>query len=93
MSGAVLANTALVFQVYTLCGGTSLVYSQNFTTTNSDVDLGTITPNLGDLVTVTGVVVDCNNAPVTDGWVIMQITNVTWQMPIVNGNICARGEC
>ena len=93
VSGAVLANTALVFQVYTLCGGTSLVYSQNFTTTNSDVDLGTITANLGDLVTVTGVVVDCNNAPVTDGWVIMQIANVTWQMPIVNGNICARGEC
>ena len=87
VSGAVLANTALVLQVYTLCGGTNLVYSQNFTTTNSDVDLGTITANLGDLVTVTGSVVDCNNAPVTDGWVIMKIANVTWQMPVVNGNI------
>jgi hypothetical protein len=87
VSGAVLANTALVMEVYTVCGGINLVYSQNINTTNSDVDLGTITANLGDLVTVTGTVVDCNNAPVTDGWVIMKIANVTWRMPVDNGNI------
>ncbi|HPH84779.1 MAG TPA: carboxypeptidase-like regulatory domain-containing protein [Ferruginibacter sp.] len=87
VSGAVLANTELVLQVYTLCGGTSLVYSQNFTTTNSDVDMGTISANLGDLVTVTGRVVDCNNVPITDGWVLLWIANVTWHMPVVNGNI------
>lgn len=87
VSGAILANTELVFQVYTICGGTNLVYSQNITTTNSDVDLGTITANLGDLVTVTGSVVDCGGAPVTDGWVILKIANVTWHAPVVNGNI------
>ena len=87
VSGAVLANTALVFQVYTVCGGINLVYSQNITTTNSDVDLGTIIANLGDLLIVTGSVVDCNNTPVTDGWVLLRIANVTWHAPIVNGNI------
>ncbi len=87
VSGAILANTALIFEVYTVCGGINLVYSQNITTTNSDIDLGTISANLGDLVTVTGNVVDCNNLPVTDGWVLMRIENVTWHMPVVNGNI------
>jgi hypothetical protein len=87
VSGAVLANTSLVMEVYTVCGGINLVYSQNINTTDTDVDLGTITANLGDLVKVTGNVVDCDGAPVTDGWVIMKIANVTWRMPVQNGNI------
>ncbi|MFT3909905.1 MAG: carboxypeptidase-like regulatory domain-containing protein [Ferruginibacter sp.] len=87
VSGAILANTDLIFEVYTVCGGVNLVYSQNFTTTNSNVDLGTITANLGDLLIVTGSVVDCNNAPVTDGWVLLRIANVTWHAPITNGTI------
>lgn len=87
ISGAVLANTAMVMEVYTVCGGINLVYSQNINTADADIDLGTITANLGDLVKVTGNVVDCNGAPVTDGWVIMKIANVTWHMPVENGNI------
>lgn len=87
VSGAILANTDLVFQIYTVCGGVNLVYSQNFTTTNSDVDFGTISANLGDLVTVTGSVVDCNNVPISDGWVTIMIANVIWRMPVVNGYI------
>ncbi|MCP9750708.1 carboxypeptidase-like regulatory domain-containing protein [Ferruginibacter sp. HRS2-29] len=87
VSGAVLANTALVMEVYTVCGGINLVYSQNINATTSDIDLGTITANLGDIVKITARVVDCNGAAVTDGWVLLRIANVTWHMPVVNGDV------
>jgi hypothetical protein len=86
VSGAVLANTALVLELYSICDGTSLVYTQNFTTTNNDIDLGTIAANLGDLVTITGTAVNCNNAPVTDGWVRLFIGVTSYRLPITNGS-------
>lgn len=90
-SGGVPANTPLLLEVYNTCGSAVQVLSQNFTTTNADIDLGTITANLGDQVTVTGTVVNCSNAPVSDGMIIMYVSNTpnsktVYNTPVTNGS-------
>ena len=68
ISGAVPANHSLVLDVLTTCAVSA--YSHPFTTNASDIDLGELTGNLGQgLVTLTASVVDCENQPVTNGYV------------------------
>lgn len=84
VSGAVPANANLTFSVLTPCALES--YSYNFTTTSGDVDLGTVTGNLGQsMVTITGNVVDCNNLPVTNGYIQTFDNGLFNRSAIVNG--------
>jgi hypothetical protein len=68
VTGAVPANASLTLSVLTPCALES--YSNNFNTNSSNIDLGTITGNLGQsLVTITGTATNCSGQPVTDGYI------------------------
>lgn len=82
--GSVMANTNFVLKVITPCATDA--YSHNFNTANSDIDLGTFTGNMGQgLVTITGTALDCNNLPVTNGYVQTYDNGFYNRVPIVNG--------
>jgi len=68
ITGAVFANSNLVLDILTPCALTA--YSHEFATTATDIDLGTLTGNLGqNTVTLNGTVTNCDNQPVADGYV------------------------
>ena len=72
VSGQIPANTQLLLEVFNSYYCSTPVYSQNFTTTNVNVSLGVIIIPTGiNLATISGTVTDCNNNPVTDGYIIM----------------------
>lgn len=71
--GAVPNNSSLKLEIYTDFSCGTPVYTQTFSTTNTNISLGTITIPIGsvNLANVTGTVTDCSNAPVTNGYVMM----------------------
>ena len=90
VSGGVPANTSFVLNVMTTCSNNS--YNHFFTTTNSDIDLGSITGNLGQsLVTLTGTATNCTGQPVTDGYVQTYDNGFYNRIPVVNGNFTFSG--
>jgi hypothetical protein len=90
VSGAVPANNSLVLSVLTTCALES--YSYSFTSANSAVDLGTITGNMGQgLVTISGSVVNCNNQPVTNGYIQTFDNGFFNRAAIVNGTFIFTG--
>jgi hypothetical protein len=58
-----------VFGEYNCLSG---MYAKNFTTGSADISLGKITVSSGLSASITGNVNNCNNAAVTDGFIIMQ---------------------
>jgi hypothetical protein len=67
-------------------------YSHAFTTVTTDIDLGVITGNLGQgLVTFSGTVKNCSNAPVTDGYVQTYDNGFYNRIPVVNGSFSHTG--
>jgi hypothetical protein len=90
VSGAIPANSNLVLDVMTTCANSA--YSHTFSTTSSDVDLGTLTGNMGQsVVTITGTVTNCSNQPVTDGYVQTYDHGFYNRINIVNGNFSFTG--
>ena len=77
VSGAVPANSQLLFEVFknVNCSTSNIViYSRNVTTTNVNISLGTIIvpfSNTNNLALITGTVINCSNAPVTNGYVTL----------------------
>ncbi|MGG9960498.1 hypothetical protein [Ferruginibacter sp. SUN106] len=70
VSGLVPDNSQLLLEVFgSLCSGPS--YSQTFTTTNTPVSLGSVTINNSSTAIISGTVTNCNNSPVTNGYVIV----------------------
>ena len=73
VAGAVPNNANMVMEVFPTYGCTTPIYSQNFTTTNVNISLETITiPTASNLATVNGTVTNCASAPVTNGYIILQ---------------------
>lgn len=90
VSGALPANTALVLDVLTTCHTSA--YSHNFSTTNADMDLGTLTGNLGqNMVTISGTAVNCSNAAIASGYVQTYDHGFYNRIPIVNGSFSFTG--
>jgi hypothetical protein len=96
VSGKIPANSNLFIEVYNRCG--DLVYSKNFSTTTSTVNMGVLTINSGSAnVLITGTVTGCNNAVVTNGFVHIAIGNIGYRAEINNGsfsatlNVCSAG--
>ena len=88
--GAVPANANLVLQVQTTCAITA--YSQNFTTGNNDIDLGTVSGNMGQgMVTISGTATNCAGQPVTDGYIQTYDGGFYNRIPIVSGNFSFTG--
>ena len=71
-SGQVPLGEPLLLEVFNLCG--TLLYSANIGPFNTDTDLSDISlPWSSDWVAVSGTLTDCNDQPVTNGYVIAQI--------------------
>ncbi|MEP6674129.1 MAG: Ig-like domain-containing protein [Ferruginibacter sp.] len=76
VSGSIPANASLILQVfsYQVCPNTP-VYTQAVTTTNVNISLGTITLSATSsyVAEISGIVLDCNGLPVTNGYVMLQL--------------------
>ena len=77
-SGAIPINTALTLEVFSEYNCLAGLYAKNFTTTTADISLGNIVIPAAYSATVTGSVVDCYNAPVYNGYVIMRKNNISF---------------
>jgi hypothetical protein len=89
ISGYVPANSALQIN----CLVPSCYYSsfeKDFTTTTANIDLGTFAVNLTqrNYYTINGTVIDCSNAPVTDGRIILIPSDYSGNIsvPLTNGS-------
>lgn len=72
VAGAVPANSSLLLEVFTNFNCGTSIYSQNFTTTNTNLSLGNITVNnTGSMATITGTVTNCANQPVSNGAIVV----------------------
>lgn len=90
VTGSIPANSNLVLDVMTTCANAA--YSHPFSTTSSDIDLGTLTGNMGQgMVTITGTVTNCSNQPVTDGYVQTYDHGFYNRINIVNGSFSFTG--
>ena len=86
IEGPVLANENLQMQVYgnSSCG--QPFYSQQFTTGNTNISLGTVTVNTSGLsANINGTVTNCNFNPVANGFIMMLAGNQYFRHPVVNG--------
>ena len=89
ISGLVPANEALVLKVSDDCGET--IYSKNIGPFSTDTDLGNVNVPWRSscflaTVIVSGTVVNCNNAPVTNGYVQIATNNNRFTKAINNGS-------
>ncbi|MFN8244494.1 MAG: carboxypeptidase-like regulatory domain-containing protein [Ferruginibacter sp.] len=78
VQGIVPGNSQLVMKISTFtCQGTSL-YSQPFTTSNTNISLGNITLPASSNTTVSGTVVNCSGQPVTNGYIMVMNNPYYW---------------
>ena len=77
VAGAVPNNASLKLDVYTQFDCGTAAFTQTFSTTSSNVSLGNLTiPNTtAHTANVSGTVTDCNNAAVSNGYIIMLKNN------------------
>ena len=73
VSGPVPANSQLLFEVFRNAGCSTLLYSRNITTVTVNVSLGIITIPFtnNNMAFISGTAVNCSNAPVTNGYVMV----------------------
>ncbi len=73
VGGAVPNNSTLLLQVFGSNNCNVASYSQTFNTTNVNISLGVITISTAtSLSVISGTVTNCSNAPVTNGFIIIQ---------------------
>lgn len=73
VGGAVPNNAQLLLEVFGNNGCNVASHSQTFSTTNVNISLGAVTiSTASSLSTITGTVTNCSNAPVTNGFIIIQ---------------------
>jgi hypothetical protein len=85
LTGKIPANQSLTLIIRDYCG--SVVYSQNIGPFSNTADLGNIIVGAsGNIMTITGTVVNCSNAPVTNGYVYIVQNGVNTPTAINNGS-------
>jgi len=78
VSGLVPVNETMILQLVDPCYNT--IYTQNVGPFSQNTNLGVITvpnPGTASLVTIRGQLKNCNNAPVTHGYALINYNNVT----------------
>lgn len=82
VSGLVPKNEPLVLRVISSCG--TVIYSQNINALSVNTSLGNINASLpaSQTLTFTGTVLNCNAAPVTNGYVLLYLTGGGAFVPI-----------
>jgi hypothetical protein len=77
INGPIPANINLVLEVHAPYPCYNIIYSQNIGPFSNNVNLGTITVNNSQyIVTIQGRLLNCNGAPVTNGFAEIQYDNV-----------------
>jgi len=71
--GSVPANSQLVMKVIDFNCPTLVLYTQAFTTTNSNMSLGNITIPASSSATISGTLLNCSNQPVTNGYLMLNL--------------------
>jgi hypothetical protein len=86
VSGKIPANAALEIKVTDRCNNE--LYKKNIGPYSTNVNLGIITVNIQAQATViiSGTAVNCNNAPVTNGFANIRLDGLTYRANINNGN-------
>lgn len=85
VNGFVPNNAQLKLEIFDNSNCSGAVYSQVFTTTNVNVSLGNIViAAAGRIATLTGTVRNCNNAPVTNGFIMISDGTVLNKYPLSN---------
>ncbi|MEO5943098.1 MAG: hypothetical protein ABIP30_01930 [Ferruginibacter sp.] len=81
VAGAVPGNTQLKLEVFSSLDCSNALYSQTFTTAAATVSLGLINLNIPTihLSVLSGTVTNCNNAPVSHGYIIMSVNNLYYR--------------
>jgi len=79
-SGPVPANAQITVEIITdsYCGIPP--YSQELVTVSSSIDLGDISITTTNIATITGILLNCNNQPVTDGFLIVNNSYVSYRV-------------
>jgi len=72
ISTDIYINTSYILKVYGAKDCISPIFTKSFSTTTKDTSLGNLTITGVTMARVTGTVVDCNNNPVTSGYIVMQ---------------------
>lgn len=80
--GAVPNNSQLLLEVFSNQSCGTAVHSQTFTTTNQNVSLDTIIIPVTSVATVSGNVINCSAAPVTNGYIMMVKDGLTSRYPV-----------
>jgi hypothetical protein len=81
--GPIPANATLELTVQSTNNCSTPVYTQTFTTTNANVNLGTIIINsISNLATLSGSVTNCSNAAVTNGYIILKVGYAYYRYPL-----------
>ena len=86
VNGAVPNNAQLKLEVFAnaACSGAT-AFSQNFSTTNSNVAFGNVTINTTTSIAVlTGVVKNCAGSPVTNGYIVIREGNLYNRIALSN---------
>ncbi|HTF17814.1 MAG TPA: hypothetical protein VK658_07065 [Chryseolinea sp.] len=90
VNGTVFANKDLVLDILTPCALSA--YEHEFSTTSADIDLGTLTGNLGqNVVTLSGTAQNCEGEPVANGYVQTYDNGFYNRIAIVNGTFSFTG--
>ena len=86
VSGAVPDNAQLKLEVFTSYGCGTAAYAQLFSTTSSNISLGDIivANTSTSVANVNGTVTDCNNSPLTNGYIIMLKDNQYYRYNVSN---------
>lgn len=84
VSGAIFANSNFLLEVFPNYGCSGPVYSQTFTTGTTNISLGVITiAAASNSATLTGTVTNCNNTPVTNGYILLNdVNNIYTRYPL-----------
>lgn len=78
-SGAIPNNAQLLLEVFSEANCSTPLYSQNFTTTTANVALGNLKVPNAAIAEITGDIVDCNNAPVYNGYMVMNKSGTNYR--------------
>ena len=82
--GLIPSNTSLVMDVYDPCG--SLISTSNIGPFSSNTDIGTVTIPAAQTSVISGVLLDCNNNPATNGYVTLNYNNIELLYTVTNGS-------
>jgi hypothetical protein len=85
-SGKVPDNEEFVMTVNLMYGSCD-VYTANIGPFTVDTDLGVITVSAPELLDISGTIVDCNNDPLTNGWIELTLSGTTYTYYVDDGNI------